>query len=143
MSESNRQYLIVGPSWVGDMVMAQSLFITLKQRYPGCEIDVVSPQWSLPVLERMQEVRQGIALSVQHGKFSFAMRYRLGRSLVARNYSHAIVLPRSWVERGLRIAVSKKNPQHRQIVEAFDRAIEDMRQDGSYFAILAQFRVSP
>lgn len=96
MSESNRQYLIVGPSWVGDMVMAQSLFITLKQRNPGCEIDVVSPQWSMPVLERMPEVRQGIALSVQHGKFSFAMRYRLGRSLVARNYSHAIVLPRSW-----------------------------------------------
>lgn len=76
--------------------MAQSLFITLKQRHPGCELDVVSPQWSLPVLERMPEVRQGIALSVQHGKFSFAMRCRLGRSLRARNYSHAIVLPRSW-----------------------------------------------
>ena len=52
------------------------------------------------------------------------------------------MLTRTWVERSLRIAVSKKNPQHRQIVESFDRTIEDMRQDGSYFAILAQFRLS-
>jgi heptosyltransferase II len=96
VSESNRQYLIIGPSWVGDMVMAQSLFITLKQLYPDCLIDVVSPEWSLQVLKRMPQVRQGIALPVLHGKFSFAMRYRLGRSLRSRNYSHAIVLPRSW-----------------------------------------------
>ena len=78
------------------MVMAQSLFITLKKLYPDCEIDVVSPEWSLPVLQRMPEVRQGIALPVLHGKFSLSTRYRLGRSLKARNYSHAIVLPRSW-----------------------------------------------
>ena len=96
MAESNRQYLVIGPSWVGDMVMAQSLFITLKKLHADCEIDVVSPEWSLPVLERMPEVRQGIALPVVHGKFSFSMRYRLGRSLKARNYSHAIILPRSW-----------------------------------------------
>ena len=96
MSESNRQYLVIGPSWVGDMVMAQSLFITLKKLYPDCEIDVVSPEWSLPVLERMPQVRQGIALPVTHGKFSLSTRYRLGRSLRSRNYTHAVVLPRSW-----------------------------------------------
>ena len=96
MSESNRQYLIIGPSWVGDMVMAQSLFITLKQLYPNCEIDVVSPEWSLPVLERMPQVRQGIALPVAHGEFSLAQRYKLGRSLRSGNYTNAIVLPRSW-----------------------------------------------
>ena len=96
MSDSGSQYLIVGPSWIGDMVMAQSLFMTLKQRDPECEIDVVSPEWSLPVLDRMAQVRQGIALPVQHGKFSFRMRYRLGRSLRSKAYSRAIVLPRSW-----------------------------------------------
>lgn len=68
--------------------------------------------------------------------------YELNQKLMAQ-VKDVIVLPRTWVERGLRIAVSKKNPQHRQIVEAFDRAIGEMRQDGSYFAILAQFRVSP
>jgi len=42
---SKRNYLIVGPSWIGDMVMAQSLFITLKRQYPDCEIDVLAPGW--------------------------------------------------------------------------------------------------
>jgi heptosyltransferase-2 len=37
-----------------------------------------------------------MALPVVHGKFGFSIRYRLGRSLKARNYSHAIILPRSW-----------------------------------------------
>jgi heptosyltransferase-2 len=78
------------------MVMAQSLFISLKRQYPGCEIDVVSPEWSLPVLERMPEVRRGLALPVAHGKFGFFTRYRLGRSLRGQQYTHAIVLPRSW-----------------------------------------------
>jgi heptosyltransferase-2 len=78
------------------MVMAQSLFITLKKRWPDCDIDVVSPEWSLPVLQRMPQVRRGIALPVQHGKFSLARRYKLGRALQATGYSHAIVLPRSW-----------------------------------------------
>lgn len=96
MAESNRRYLIVGPSWIGDMVMAQALFITLKQYYPDCQIDVVSPQWSLPILERMPEVRNGIALRVTHGELDLKTRYRLGRSLRSRNYTHAIVLPRSW-----------------------------------------------
>ena len=35
--------LIVGPSWVGDMVMAQTLFVCLKQRHPDCQIDVLAP----------------------------------------------------------------------------------------------------
>ena len=91
-----KRYLIVGPSWVGDMVMAQSLFITLKKLHPDCEIDVVSPQWSVPVLERMDEVRESIALPVSHGEFGIAKRYRLGVSLRSRGYTHSIVLPRSW-----------------------------------------------
>jgi heptosyltransferase-2 len=91
-----RRYLIVGPSWVGDMVMAQSLFITLKQRFPDCEIDVVAPEWSLPVLARMPQVRTGIALRVPHRRFGLMQRLRLGRSLRPKRYTHAIVLPRSW-----------------------------------------------
>jgi len=93
---ASRRYLIIGPSWVGDMVMAQSLFITLKRKYPDCEIDVVSPEWSLPVLARMPEVREGVALPVSHGNFGLAIRYRLGQVLRKKAYTHAIVLPRSW-----------------------------------------------
>lgn len=96
MSDTPRRYLIVGPSWVGDMVMAQSLFNTLKKLYPDCIIDVIAPAWSLPILERMPQVNRGIALAVGHGEFSLLRRIKLGRSLRKYAYSHAIVLPRSW-----------------------------------------------
>ena len=33
--------LVVGPAWIGDMVMAQSLFRVLKQREPERELDVL------------------------------------------------------------------------------------------------------
>lgn len=87
--------LIVGPSWVGDMVMAQSLFIALKQRYPGATLGVLAPGWSLPILERMPEVDEAIALDVKHGEFGWATRREIARSLKGR-FDHAIVLPRSW-----------------------------------------------
>ena len=96
MNNKQRSYLVVGPSWIGDMVMAQSLFITLRQQYPDCAIDVLAPQWSLPILERMPEVREGISADVAHGEFSFFRRRKLGLSLRSRNYTHAIVIPRSW-----------------------------------------------
>ena len=53
MANSAKRLLVVGPSWVGDMVMAQSLFMTLKARYPGATLGVVAPAWSQPILERM------------------------------------------------------------------------------------------
>jgi len=40
--------LIVGPSWVGDMVMAQALFKAIKARYPNTMIEVLAPEWSRP-----------------------------------------------------------------------------------------------
>jgi len=96
MSDTQRRYLIVGPSWVGDMVMAQSLFITLKELYPDCLIDVIAPEWSLPILERMPQINQGIALAIGHGEFSLKKRIKKGRSLRVHGYTHSIVLPRSW-----------------------------------------------
>ena len=96
MPDMPRRYLIVGPSWVGDMVMAQSLFITLKQQHPDCLIDVVAPEWSLPILKRMPQVNQGIALAIGHGEFSLLTRIKKGLSLRGNNYTHSIVLPRSW-----------------------------------------------
>ena len=90
------RYLIVGPAWVGDMVMAQSLFITLKQHNNNAVIDVLAPGWSLPLLERMPEVRCGIEQPVGHGQFGLSMRYRIGKALQRNHYDHAIVLPRSF-----------------------------------------------
>lgn len=87
--------LVVGPSWVGDMVMAQALYRLLREREPACEIHVVAPPWSLPVLERMPEVARAIELDVGHGEVALGRRRALGRRLRAERYDRAIVLPRS------------------------------------------------
>ncbi len=87
--------LVVGPSWVGDMVMAQSLFKVLRARRPGVTIDVLAPGWSLPLLERMPEVARGLTMALGHGELGLLRRYRLGRSLRAAGYEQAILLPNS------------------------------------------------
>ncbi len=86
--------LIVGPSWVGDMVMAQTLFACLKRLHPDCRIDVLAPDWSRPLLERMPEVSEALSLPLGHGAFELATRRRIGRSLKGR-YDRAILLPNS------------------------------------------------
>jgi len=88
--------LVVGPSWVGDMVMAQSLFKTLKAQRPDEPVDVVAPAWSVPMVARMPEVRTAHALSAGHGQVKLAARRTLGQSLRRYHYDRAIVLPRSF-----------------------------------------------
>ncbi|TCI04124.1 lipopolysaccharide heptosyltransferase II [Corallincola luteus] len=90
------KYLVVGPAWVGDMVMAQSLFKQLQQDDAEAIIDVVAPTFSLPILQRMPEVNDTIDLPFGHGEFAFSGRRALGKSLRERNYDKAIILPRSF-----------------------------------------------
>jgi len=67
--------LIIGPSWVGDMVMAQTLFTCLKQRHgDDCMIDVLAPDWSRPILERMPEVLQALSFPLGHGALELRTR---------------------------------------------------------------------
>jgi len=93
--KSATKILIIGPSWVGDMVMAQSLFIVLKQQNPMCEIDVLAPAWSLPLLERMPEVTGAIAMPIGHGSLQLSVRWKLARQLAKTKYDQAILLPNS------------------------------------------------
>lgn len=88
--------LIVGPAWVGDMVIAQSLFKILRGMNAGCRIDVLAPRWTLPLLRFMPEVRDGIELPLGHGDLGLRTRYRLGRELQRKGHDLAIVLPRSF-----------------------------------------------
>lgn len=86
--------LVVGPSWVGDMVMAQTLFICLKQRHPECNIDVLAPEWSRPILERMPEVRNALGFPLGHGVLDIKARRTIGQQLKGQ-YQQAILLPNS------------------------------------------------
>ena len=78
------------------MVMAQSLFITLKKSQPDCQIDVLASTWSFSLLERMPEVAKAIAMPLTHGQFGLSARIKLGRQLKSEGYEQAIVLPNSW-----------------------------------------------
>ena len=43
--------LVVGPSWVGDAVISQSLFKIIYSKSEDIEIDVLSPQWTVDIFE--------------------------------------------------------------------------------------------
>lgn len=96
MAHAVHKYLIIGPSWVGDMVMAQSLFRCLKQQQPQCEIAVMAPDWTRPLLERMPEVKADIPSQLDHGELQLGKRRRLGIELREQGFTHAIVLPNSF-----------------------------------------------
>ncbi|MBF4448347.1 lipopolysaccharide heptosyltransferase II, partial [Vibrio anguillarum] len=78
--------LIIGPSWVGDMVMSQSLYTTLKQNYPVATIDVLAPAWCKPILERMPEINCAIEMPIGHGAFNLAGRWALAKELKRNDY---------------------------------------------------------
>jgi len=88
--------LIVGPSWVGDMVMAQTLFKLLKKSNNDVVIDVLAPDFTLGLLERMPEVTKKIAMPLGHGTLGIKSRYQLGKILREENYDQAIILPNSF-----------------------------------------------
>lgn len=50
-----------------------------------------------------------------------------------------VILPKPVSSRGLRIAVSKENPDHQKIVADFNRAMAQMRNDGTYKQIVQQY----
>ncbi|EMH4150349.1 ADP-heptose--LPS heptosyltransferase RfaF [Providencia stuartii] len=88
--------LVIGPSWVGDMMMSQSLYRTLKAQYPQAQIDVMAPQWCRPLLAKMPEVNAAIPMPLGHGALAIGERRKLGLSLRQNGYDQAIVLPNSF-----------------------------------------------
>jgi len=46
------------------------------------------------------------------------------------------ILPQALIKRGAHIAVSKSNPDHIEIIDKFNKALESMKRDGTYDAIL-------
>ncbi len=91
-----KKILVIGPAWVGDMVMAQTLFKILKQEQPEARIDVLAPSWSRALLERMPEVNSALTLPFAHGELNLKKRWQIGVELRQENYQQAIILPNSW-----------------------------------------------
>ena len=87
--------LVVAPSWIGDLVMAQPTLARLKSRFPDAPIDVFAPAWCSALLHRMPEVDAIVDNPLPHGSLGLAHRARIGRDLGGR-YARAVVLPNSF-----------------------------------------------
>ena len=77
------------------MVMAQALFKLLRSREPDRPLDVLAPEWSLPIVARMPEIRAGIASETAHGEIGYGTRRRIAAG-IRGHYGRAIVMPRSF-----------------------------------------------
>lgn len=87
--------LVIGPSWVGDMVMSQGLYSELKKIYPESTLDVLAPAWCKGILERMIEVDSALEMPLGHGDFGLKTRYQMAKHLTEKGYTHAYILPNS------------------------------------------------
>lgn len=92
----SEKILIIGPAWIGDMIMSHSLIKRIKNIFPDSTIDVMAPEWSGGIVSRMPEVRKFIPLKVKHGEFSLSYRWKLGKNLRSEKYTRAYILPITW-----------------------------------------------
>ena len=88
--------LIVGPSWVGDMVMSQALYRALKQTNPHTKICVLARSALRPLLERMPEVDDILNSDFGHGELRLSERKQFGINLQDGNFNRAFILPLSF-----------------------------------------------
>ena len=72
----SRDLLVVGPAWVGDMVMAGSLFRLLKQQEPERRLTVVAPPATAPLLAFLPDVDRAETLAARSGELGLAARWR-------------------------------------------------------------------
>ncbi|MDC7700469.1 lipopolysaccharide heptosyltransferase II [Vogesella indigofera] len=90
-----KKLLVIGPSWVGDGVMAQPLYRRLHERHSGLELHVFAPAWTLPLLARMPEVAKAHLNPFGHGQLRLRERWRVARALHREGFDQVVVLPNS------------------------------------------------
>jgi len=88
--------LVVAPSWIGDMVLAQPMLKLLHARHTPLAIDVLAPRWTLPLIGRMSEVRLAFESPFAHGDLKLGERRRLGHEISREGYEQVIVLPNTF-----------------------------------------------
>lgn len=90
-----KKYLIISPSWLGDLIMSQSLYKMLKKQDPTCLIDIYAPGYTMPLLDRMPELNEKIVNPFDHGAFNLKARFLEGKKLRRGNYDSVFILPNS------------------------------------------------
>ncbi len=95
MVNSQDKVLIVGPSWVGDMVIAHSLIQIVAKGDRPARVSVLAATSIAPLLSRMPEVAQTIVTPFIHGRLQLSARWRLARTIRQMGFRQAIILPGS------------------------------------------------
>jgi heptosyltransferase II len=93
---SPKKILIVSPAWIGDIVIAQSLFKYIKQRNSETIIDILAPAYSHELYSIMPEINEIFVMPLGHSQFQLRKRWQIGKSLRIKKYCQAIILPNSW-----------------------------------------------
>ncbi|CUR53494.1 ADP-heptose--LPS heptosyltransferase 2 [Serratia symbiotica] len=88
--------LIIGPSWIGDMMISQSLYRTLKNKYPDALIDVMTVTWCKELLIRMSEINKILLMPLGHNILNIKKRWNIGYSLRSNKYDRSYILPNSF-----------------------------------------------
>src|SRR5688572_10045628 len=72
------------------------MFKRLHERHRSLTLEVLAPAATRALFARMPEVHATIESPFGHGELALQRRYALGRSLAARKFDQAIVLPNSF-----------------------------------------------
>ena len=88
-------YLIILPSWIGDIVISQALLKKIQEINKNCKIDVVVKSCYKPLVELMPEIDNIYSLDVPHGRLGLSQRIKLAQKL-KNKYSCSIILANSF-----------------------------------------------
>ena len=91
-----RPILIVPYMWIGDFVRGHTVVRVLKQRWPNRPVDLLVTSLCAPLIDYMPGVRAGIVWDLPRSRLALAKQRGLAAQLRARNYSTALILPRTW-----------------------------------------------
>ena len=89
---SNNRFLIIAPSWIGDLLMSQSLFKYLKSNYDNCIIDIIAKPYLKDFIKLMPEINNTYELDIEHRELGLSKRISMSSRLKMNNYSTAIIL---------------------------------------------------
>ncbi len=68
------------------------------------------------------------------------IRYEINKYMKT-NMKDLEFLPKSLIKRGVHMAVSKSNPQHKEIIAKFNKALKAMKNDGTYKSIMKKYEM--
>lgn len=94
--ESYQRILVRATNWIGDAVMSLPALRALRQRFPGARISILAMPWVADLYGREPFCDELIPWRAQRGLRDVREKWLTGRSLAAKNFDLAIILPNSF-----------------------------------------------